>query len=452
MKNKELYTLLAEGEIALKSNMGIIPYHAEFAFSEQKIKESLKADTRFKLTSFTTVKEAEESEYIKASYIADVEYGDLTYSVLLDITKTDGLDLRNYGFANNVDDKSMDAATKPAYYLQSTMQFHESAIDSFHFQLKLMDAIVPEASLVIDFMSIRLLSAKWLKMTAQSKIPPSSDYLYSIHYVYDENENKETTYWLHTHGLHRCTLPELEMVNIKQGIEQMDTLLQTVIKNFLTDLRPELEEFPIAYDGLGINMCWQRWEDALKRFPESLLGGLKDREDDPEDGSPNVHASPSGILFAVEERELTSPEIYTQTLSENPIYYITKEETARMSALAIERFNLYCSIYELKGKKEEKKSFLKGLFGKKEKEAWSFLVKFGLEIDNAKAESDKEHMWFEVITIENEYITAKLINQPYWIENLKEGDVNKYPLSMLTDWIIYSPDNTYNPDTVYELF
>jgi hypothetical protein len=56
-----------------------------------------------------------------------------------------------------------------------------------------------------------------------------------------------------------------------------------------------------------------------------------------------------------------------------------------------------------------------------------------------------------VLSIENNRIKGKLLNQPYWISALNEGDINIYPLDVLTDWIIYSPDNTYTPDTIYML-
>lgn len=347
MDNIGIYDLFDKGEIRLKSSMGIMPYHAHFKFTADQIEKSLREDNRFNLLSFS-VEEEDKLDNTEACYIAEIEYMEEVYSIILDIVRSEGLDLRSFGFGNRVDEDAMKAAGGPPFFLQSTLEFSDSSIDSFHFQLKLMDAIVPEASLVIDFMSYRLLSAKWLKMSANSHTPPSSDYLYTIHGVYSDEEGEETTYWLHSHGLHRCGFPELEMVNIKQGVDQMNTLLNTIIKNFLTDPKPEMEEFRIGYDGLDITMCWQRWEDALGRFPENILGGIKDREDED-----NVHGSPSGILFAVEEGELTSPEIYVKALSENPIYYVTNEETFRMSALAKERFGLFRQIFEKERKKKE---------------------------------------------------------------------------------------------------
>ena len=313
-----------------------------------------------------------------------------------------------------------------------------------------MNAIVPHASLVLDFMSYRLLSAKWLSMTAKSSIPPSPDYLYTLHCVYDEDgENGNRRYWFHTHGLHRCGSVELEMLNFSQGAEQMNTLINMTVKKFLTDPAKEKERFTIGYDGMGINLCWLRWEEALKDLPQNILGGAGDRDE-----VDNVHAEPSGILFAVEDGNMISPEIYTSTLAENPIYYITTEETNRMSALAKERFGVFANVFSKEHKQPEKKSFLKSLFNSKKEEdeaGWTFLVKLGLIVDNSDSETDKEHLWYEVISIAGNQIEGKLLNQPYWIAALNEGDIKTYPLDLLTDWVIYSPDNTYTPDSIYLL-
>ncbi|MFV0467967.1 MAG: DUF4026 domain-containing protein, partial [Dysgonomonas sp.] len=297
--------------------------------------------------------------------------------------------------------------------------------------------------------SYRLLSAKWLSMAADSAVPPSPDYLYTLHCVYDEDvEIGNRRYWFHTHGLHRCGSVELEMLNFSQGAEQMNTLINMTVKKFLSDPAKEKERFTIGYDGMGINLCWLRWEEALKDLPKNILGGAADRDE-----ADNVHAEPSGILFAVEDGNMISPEIYASTLAENPIYYITNEETNRMSALAKERFSSFERIFTREYKKPEKKSFLKNLFGPKEDEkpGWTFLVKLGLTVDDPESGSEKEHLWYDVLSIENNQIKGKLLNQPYWISNLHEGDLGIYPLEVLTDWIIYSPDNTYTPDSAYLL-
>lgn len=448
MDNNEKYELLAEGETGLASVMGIYPSNKDFKFDAAQIEESLAGNKDFKLKSFA--KAEVDSEFSIMSFNAEIEYKETDFNVELYVCDAKNINLEDYGFANSIDESSLRKATEQEYYMEVSMYFELEPLTSFHLQLKIMNAIVPEASLVIDFMSYRLLSAKWLSMTAKSQIPPSPDYLYTIHGVYDEaGTDGNRRYWFHTHGLHRCASVELEILNFSQGAEQMNTLLNMTVKKFLSNPAKEKERFTIGYDGMGINLCWLRWEEALKDLPKNMLGGLSDRDE-----ADNVHAEPSGILFAVEDGNMISPEIYAPTLAENPIYYITNEETERMSALAKERFHAFERVFRREHKAPEKKSIFKNLFGSKEEDEaseWTFLVKLGLTVDNPESGSEKEHLWFDVSSINDGQIEGKLLNQPYWISRLNEGDVNTYPLDVLTDWLIYSPDNTYTSDTIYIL-
>lgn len=448
MDNNEKYDLLADGETGLASVMGIYPSDKNFKFDSAQIEKHLSKSKDFKLISFN--KAEVDSEYSIMSFDAEIEYQETSFNVQLYVCDAKNINLDDYGFANSIDEESLQKAREQEYYLEVSMYFELDPLTSFHLQLKIMNAIVPNASLAIDFMSYRLLSAKWLSMTAKSSIPPSPDYLYTLHCVYDEDgENGNRRYWFHTHGLNRCASVELEILNFSQGGEQMNTLINMTVKKFLTHPAKERERFTIGYDGMGINLCWLRWEEALKDFPKNILGGFADRDE-----GDNVHAEPSGILFAVEDGDMISPEIYAPTLAENPIYYITNEETARMSALAKERFGAFERVYRKEYKEPEKKSFLKNLFGSKKEEeqpGWSFLVKLGLDVDDPNSGSEKEHLWFDVLSIKGEKIEGKLLNQPYWISGLQEGNINTYPLEVLTDWLIYSPDNTYTSDSIYIL-
>lgn len=456
MENNEIYQSLNDNEgLKLPSYMGIIPNDKNFVFDKDKMKKALEANKNFKLISFEKPDEDKISEdAAEFCFEAVIEYDEEEFTVLIAKQPTEDLDLHAYSFANTIAEESLEQATQSPHYLDVSTLFCDNPMISFLFQLKVLHTLVPDSGLVIDFSSLRLLSPHWLKMSAETSIPPSPNYLYIIHAVYDEKENGDTQYWMHTHGLHRCGSMELELVNIKNGAQQMHNLINTAANLFIMEHHKENESFRVGYDGLGINICWLRWEEALSEFPEDVLGGRRDREE--EDGSYNVHSEPSGILFAVEESNLISPEIYASTLADNPIFFIRNDETLRMSALAKERFQMFKDTFDKYGvKEEEKKSFLGKLFGKKKEEEseWRFLVKLGLTTDDAKEATDKEHLWYEVQSVEGETVTGKLLNQPYWIAGLNEGDVKSYPIKeVLTDWVIYGPEAEYTPDSIYMLY
>lgn len=436
--------MLLDDNIGLASDMGIYPLQQTLDLNIDRIRQSLEKVREFELLS---LEKTEDNVAINGeAYIADIRYKEDIFRVYLAVHKTENVNLQTYALGNMIEEEYLDAALKQSEFLFISMDFNDDPLASFHLQLKVMHAIVPKASVCIDFMTFRLLSPTWLAITAKSPTPPSPDYLYTMHAVYDEKEG-EKVYWFHTHGLHRCKSVELEMVNIKQGAQEMHTLLNMVAKRFLSEKSLENERFVIGYDGMGINISWLRWEEALKDFPSNILGGLDERNDE-------THSEPSGILFAVEDGNMVSPEIYATTLANNPIYYITNEETQRMSSLAKERFLMFKEVFQSKQPKEEKKSLFGKLLGSKkaEEEQWEFIVKLGLTTDNPEENSEKEHLWFEVLAIDgNNNITGKLMNQPYWIANLNEGEINSYPMDLLTDWLIYGPDETYSTDTIYRL-
>lgn len=439
MTNEEKYLLLSEEHTGLPSDMGVVPSGTDFTFSKESIEKSLSNGTDFQLKTFKTAQP--DSPIVKTQFDAGIEYLGEKFHVILSVISLENLNLESFVFGNKVDEKEVEDAQKQYAYIEASMYLGNTPLAGFHLQLKILNTIVPQASLVIDFIPFRLLSGRWLKMTAQSSIPPSPDYLYTIHAVYS-GEGDDTRYWLHTHGLHRCGNVELEIVDIGKGAQQMYDMLNVTAKMFLDGNSPkEKNKFTVGYDGLGISLCWVRWEDAISDIPSDAPGGRNDRGK-----GGDIHQEPSGVLFAVEDTHWVSPEIYAATLSDNPLYFISATETVRMSNLAKERFPLFKQTMESSRRKK-----LWNPFAKKDKEEWSFLVKLGLVVDNAEGENDKEHLWFNVIDIEGNNIYAELINEPYWIAAIKKGDKRKYPVDVLTDWIIYSPDNTYTPDSIYQL-
>lgn len=453
MTNEDIYhNINTKGDLKKPSDIGVIPKDSNMKWSLLDFEHRIKDNAEFKLIGIDETTEESRAEGFDdtiLSFNIALEYGNEAYYTDFTVIPMTNFQLQSYGFVNMIDQESINLALEAPYILMSTMYFVENPTLDFLVQLKILHTLIPEAAIGVDSSSLRVFSPYWLTMTAESSIPPSPEYLYSVHSVYEEKGDK-TEYWLHTHGLHRCGSIEFEML-VKSNPQEMYNLLKNAAHLALTNSFEENESFKAGYDGMGINLCWIRWEEALHQFSPDVLGGMGDRIE--EDGTVNVHAEPSGILFAVEDGEKTSPEIYGSTLKDNPIFFITNSETRRMSALAKERFESFKTIFE--DKKPQKKSFFQKFISKDKDAEWSFLVKLGLTVDNAEdPENDLEHLWFEVSNIDSENrITGKLHNQPYWIASLKEGDTKTFPAKeVLTDWVIYGPEVQYTPDTIYAYY
>ncbi len=433
MENEDLYSLIENEGVRLMSEMAIYPSDENFVFEENAIKSALANRKDFKLLKFEKSEiDEEDQEFMLQKYQIEIEYQEFDYYFDLMVFVNYDRDLDEFQLGNRISEEERESYLKQKYFLESSQYFSDDYLASYHLQLKVMQAIVEKPSVVFDYMPMRILSGKWVEITSKSSIPPSPSYLYVVHSVYDD-EGGEKNYWLHTHGLHRCNSVELEFLNIKDGAQQFFDVLNIVATSFLTSSskKNENEFFDVGYDGLGLSFCWQRWENVVSQFPSNILGGLDERN--PAD----LSYGPSGVLFAVQDGVVLSPEIYTKTLADNPMYFVSDAETERMAALAYDRFHSFKKIFK------EKNTIVSD-------DARSFLVKLGVQVDNG---DENEHLWFQVLEIdEDDNITGKLLNQPYWIESLNQNDVKTYPLNILTDWIIYGSEANYTPDTIYELF
>ena len=435
MEQDDLYELIENEGIRLTSEMAIYPSDENFVFEENAMKSALANRKDFKLVKFERAEiDEEDREFILQKYQVEVEYQEVDFHLDLMVFVNYDRDLDEFQLGNRISNEEREAYLRQNYFLETSQYFSDDYLDSYHLQLKVMQAIVEKPSVVFDYMPMRILSGKWVEITSKSHIPPAPSYLYVVHSVY-EGEDDNRSYWLHTHGLHRCNAVELEFLNIKNGAQQFFDVLNIVATSFLTSdsKKSENEVFDVGYDGLGLSFCWQRWEKSVMQFPPNILGGLNERNPQEE------NYGPSGVLFAVQEDEMVSPEIYAKTLADNPLYFISDAETERMTAMAYDRFQSFKRIFK------EKYNFM----NEDEEDAWSFLVKLGIEVDEGEG---REHLWFEVTHIDElDNITGILLNQPYWIEALKKDDVKTYSLDFLTDWVIYGSETNYTPDTIYEL-
>lgn len=337
----------------------------------------------------------------------------------------DMLGLQSFYFS----EEEMAALKKAGKALTIFMEFHEDCKKSFHLQLKLAVAMVPDLLGIVDESAEKLICARWAVMAAASDVTPGSNDLFLVQAVSDKNNEV----WLHTHGLCRCGVTELEILNSDR--ENYNNHYQ-VISTFASYLLDKKEEFTpkqssayigLLSDGQPVVVTYLSWVDGLKEYKRPLLGGAADRKDG--------HNSRTGLIFLYKSEEdeknerLSKVSEYNQVWGDNPLFFISKEETDRMKALAMERFHFV---------KEQA-----------DKENTKIIIKVGLPVDGGNNEC--EHIWFELITFEGEKFRARLTQEPYGIPDMHEGDEGWYTVEDVTDWVIYTPKFAVRPDTAYLL-
>lgn len=328
---------------------------------------------------------------------------------------------KNYHFTKEEVEKLKNAKTALTIF----MKFNEDAKKSYHLQLKLAIAIVPNLIGVMDESAEKMIPKSWVKMTAGSKILPSSDDIFTVQMVGEEKGE----IWLHTHGLCRCGITELEILQSnKENCNNHYNIIATLAK-YLIDKKDKDQKS--AYIGVQSNrqpvvVTYLPWTKGLKEYKNLVLGNLEDRQ--------NGHNSKTSIIFIYKsEKDEKNEKIskvseIDKTWGDNPIFFISNEETARMKALAMERFDF---VKEEANKKENK-----------------IILKIGLPVDD---KGSNEHIWFELIEFEGEKFKAKLLQEPYNVEGIHEGDEKYYTVQDVTDWIIYTPNFAVTPNSAYLL-
>jgi uncharacterized protein YegJ (DUF2314 family) len=306
-------------------------------------------------------------------------------------------------------------------------------LEDFHRQLRVLATIAPEAVIILDAAACRAHSPGWLIEATATSIPPNPAYLFTIHAVRDESQ-PGSQLWLHTHGLLRCGSIELELFEVQEDhVQILVELLGASARLFIESGPPEPgATFEV---GPGIELIWLPWETVAKRPPRTAFIEQIDRDE--------THRLPSGVLLTPPQRRLLglwpgrpgNPERYVPRLTENPVLFVSDQETDRMTRLARSRLSSFASIYSRYHETND----------------WVFMVKLSYDIDGATSPEECEHLWFEVHDISDDQIEATLANQPNRIDRMQEGDRDTHPISRLRDWVILSPHGRFDPDTVAHL-
>lgn len=323
-----------------------------------------------------------------------------------------------------------------------SMLYTTDAQTSVHLLLKVMCLLVPKLIGVYNCNSYTLLSPLWVKSAANALTPPAPDCLYAIHSVYEDNNKwipfSKPNYWLHTHGLNCCGLPELEIIG-EISPKQYDiysNLIYHLVNYAISDgsLPPEKESFHFGWmdEKEPIIVTWLPWQEGLKKYKRNVLGGIKDRDES--------HNQNTGIIFLYHSEKDYAKQKYSlitsikESAMENPILFFTEKETQRLNAMACEQISY----------------LIEGL----QKEGSEAIVKISLTVDDEfkiEDSSNHEHIWFKIEKITPDSVTGILLLEPYHIKDMHEGAVGTYSTRLITDWKLYINEQVVTPDSIYLL-
>lgn len=422
MNNSEIYYILEEDRLFLPSQLGTALNCSIQEIDYDKILENLNNES-----SFSNIRLLKSDKKIIGSIDYDGDTYDVKISYVEQNIEENNDNIEFLAYTNKICEEEIEKWKKSKFLILLDMNFNNNVDKCYFTQLKILDCINPNYIVLLDISSQKVFSSKWVKMILNDNILPLNTSLFSIHSTYDEETNE---IWFHTHGLNRCGCIELEMIGITEEAENNMELLTKIGAKFIEEgTIPRYEEINIGYSGnTYLTYTWKPWEEAVKMYGEKnnkFLGCSDDRDES--------HSLPSGVLFAFKDGKVQKPNIYTFLLKNNPVFFYTNKETEKISIISKIRVK-----------------YLKEIF-RKDKYKNNYLIKVAIKSDG-NYNFDKEHLWFCIKDIEEDNIKGTLINEPYDVSSMKEGETYLIKEEDITDWNIYTEKGVYTPDDIYKYY
>jgi len=327
-----------------------------------------------------------------------------------------------------VSHEEVEAVCRGGHCLMTMATYGVEPRRDFHRQIRLTSLLAPKARVLIDVESTAVFPGDWMRDVATCSLPPSPTSCFQIQAVAAPGQDGA---WLHTHGLARFGLAELEIVDVGyRQLSAMGTLLECVASWMLDAGQPAAGEPFMAVH--GAELVWLPWQEALAHVPKGDWCPEEGRTEEHQGASAVLLTPPAGFL----KKRYGSPTRYARLLDGGAVHLVSSQETERAATVARERFERFAALQRRFGSTDN---------------GWVFDVKLGLPVDGATGPTEREHLWFEVHAITEGGIDATLRNEPYDISGLHEGDRGVYPLDVLSDFTVRRGDDGYTAETLFLL-
>lgn len=288
----------------------------------------------------------------------------------------------------------------------------------FHTMLQCAVAAAPELCALYDAESLDLKWGHEVLRIAAARVPPPPRALYRVQAVFPDEHDPASTGWVHTHGLARAGMPDLELLDVP-----LDLLVEA---GRLIDLAVGC--------GLGGGALPASPFEIVRGFPVMFrplaeLGDTPSGLGGPGDPSRQSHDIARRTVLVEPGEPPGCPTACLRALAEGaPVAAVSVQETRRMAARAKDTWDRFGMRF-----------VDRGAFGDE------FLVKLAYD---AGSEERREHLWFEVVALQPGRLRARLLNEPLGDIGLERGDVRWHPLERLTDWVIHTERRTIRPEDV----
>lgn len=312
---------------------------------------------------------------------------------------------------------------------------------TFRLQLLLLLELVPEPVAVLDESSQQIYPADQAAFLSQCDAVPA-DHLYSVHASVKNNK-----VWLHTHGLSRFGLGEIEIADCPGSqFKDCGDLLHTVCALYLEKPEECKAYRPLLsaqlYDNTPVITTLVPWPDALVYLKDSnkgdFAGSFEDRQSE--------HKIESYCIFVYDTVQnykahiFKTLDIFGKKMAQGMALMMPEKENERQRIFAQESFALI-------------------KFALKHSADRIITVKAPLSADDGDENSNdlpenlQEYCWFTVLTFEdNDSFTAVLNSEPYYIRGIHAGEALTLSVSDISNWKVLGADSgkvLYTPQSAF---
>lgn len=304
---------------------------------------------------------------------------------------------------------------------------HEHVLRDRKLMLRYLRAVMADDGVVaMDGMSGKV----WTRDELDDELSHDADLdvagILNIHAITDDGES---TFWIHTHGLAEIGSYDFDVLDPSSSMLMAEELFRSVAFLLLEGaVGPSSSPFEVMHPGGVVKLV--PMAEFLARTDAKRRESLAPSVDDGHRKGHLVLCEPGGSFFGslLGRSTLQPVRFLTKELPEDPMLMFS---TTASELMAERARGTYSMLRRLSDEFAE--------FG------FPTLVKIGFKVDDAKVDTEREHMWFIVHELMDDAVDATLVNQPYGIARMKEGDRDRHPVSELSDWMIMTPAGSINP-------
>ncbi|MBN1816774.1 MAG: DUF4026 domain-containing protein [Sedimentisphaerales bacterium] len=292
--------------------------------------------------------------------------------------------------------------------------------------LRYMRAIMGEDGLaVMDVTGHSVWSKEMLDDELEHDADLDIEQIYSIHAVYDNEDQDMQRIWIHTHGLGEIGFFDFDMFSPSDDLWVNWSDLFRFIAFAIAENRVTMKTdyFKLFSPGGFVSLV------PVREFQKKAARQYQSwrEENDPHHMEKRVVlCEPRGFLERW-TKKICPSRVLSKPLPEDILIDFSVSATRLMEKRARQT---YPTLRRLREEFHEL-----GL---------PILVKIGYQTDGGD-ETNMEHLWFSVNKLYEDQMDATLENEPFRIACMKKGDRGRHPIEQLTDWIIMTPMGTINP-------